>query len=87
MALDICLELSKQSETEAREYFEKCLNSIVNHYLKLGDKEWYKNFNLEDRVKIHVLASYIKTSFIERLLIHYAQRVGTNEICRVREID
>lgn len=83
MVLSICMEMADQDEEEAKNYFEKCLNSIVGDYLKLGDREKYKNFSLEDRVKIHVLAGYIKTSFIERLLIHYAQRVGTNEICYV----
>lgn len=83
MVLDICLEIANQDEQEAKKYFEKCLNSIIQDYLKLGDKEIYKNYSLEDRVKIHILASYIKSSFIEMLLIHYAQRVGTTEICEV----
>lgn len=86
MALEVCLEMAEQDEENAKRYFEKCLDSIIEEYLKFGDPEYYKNFNLENRVKIHILANYVKSSFIERILIHYAQKVGTKEICDVSVI-
>jgi hypothetical protein len=83
MSLQICLDIAKSNDEEAKEYFENLLNFIVESYLVLGKKENYKDADLETLVKVYELSKYIKKNFIERVLIHYAQAVGTTEICDV----
>lgn len=83
MVLEICLSMAKNENAEAHSYFNKFLDFIIESYLILGNSENYKEADLETMVKVYELNTYIKNSFIEKLLISYAQALGTKEIIRM----
>ena len=85
MVLQICLDMVKQNEVGANELFEKFLNFVVESYLNLRKKDAYDTGDIEVLVKLSELSKFIKNSFIEKLLIHYAQVVGTAEIVDIIE--
>lgn len=83
MILEICLQMAKNEDDDAPVYFNKFLNFILESYLNLGNSDKYKEANLETMVKVYELNTYIKDSFIEKILISYAQALGTKEIIRM----
>lgn len=83
MILEICLQMAKNEDDDAPVYFNKFLNFILESYLNLGNSDKYKEANLETMVKVYELNTYIKNSFIEKILISYAQALGTKEIIRM----
>ena len=72
MVLEICLSMAKNENSEAHSYFNKFLNFVIESYLILGNSENYRDADLETTVKVYELNTYIKNSFIEKLLISYA---------------
>ena len=83
MVLGICLDMAKQNEVGYKELFETFLNFVIESYLNLRKKDVYDTTNIEVLVKISELSRYVKDCFIEKLMIHYAQEVGTAEIVEI----
>jgi hypothetical protein len=83
MVLEICLSMAKNENMESHRYFNKFINFIIESYLILGNVDQYNDANLETIVKVYELNTYIKISFVEKLLIYYAQALGTNEIMKM----
>ena len=87
MVLEICMDLAKHEEIETKQFFENFLKFIIGQYLSLrGKLERAGGKDLSSLVKITELSEYIKDSFIETLLIYYAQVAGTKEIVKVRSL-
>ena len=84
LILEICLNLAKYDKEEATAYFKKLLIFIVDCYLSLTNSDIDKVQNLEEKVKVSELRSFINSVIIERIFINFVQVSGSNEVTKVQ---